>query len=86
MARNGSKQVYDDTYLHNLLFYTKIYSMGQQVVLDYPIVSPKVPTTLRTLYSYTIGHHSHSFVSRNGQKQLKQVFDDAYFHNLLFYA
>jgi hypothetical protein len=28
MAENGSKQVYDDTYLHNLLFYTQICSIG----------------------------------------------------------
>jgi hypothetical protein len=28
MAKNGSKQVFDDTYLHNLLFYTQVYSMG----------------------------------------------------------
>ena len=71
MAENGSKQVYDDTYLHNLLFYTQICSMGQQVVFNYPMVSPKVSTTLMTLYSYLMGHHSHSFVSRNDRKRLK---------------
>jgi hypothetical protein len=48
MAENASKQVFDNTYLHNLLFHTQICSMGQQVVLDYPMVSPKVPTTLMT--------------------------------------
>jgi hypothetical protein len=83
MAENGSEQVYDDTYLHNLLFHTQICSMGQQVVFNYPMVSPKVSTTLMTLYSYPMGHHSHSFVSRNGRKQ---SFDDPYFHNLLFYT
>jgi hypothetical protein len=71
MVENGSKQVYDDTYLHNLLFYTQICSMGQQVVFNYPMVSPKVSTTLMTLYSYPMGHHSHSFVSRNDRKRLK---------------
>jgi hypothetical protein len=71
MAKNGSKQVYDDIYLHNLLFYTQICSIGQQVVFNYPMVSPKMPTTLMTLYSYPMGHHSHSFVSRNRRKWLK---------------
>ena len=47
MAKNGSKQVYDDTYLHNLLFYTQICAIGQQVVLKYPMVSPKVNTNTR---------------------------------------
>jgi hypothetical protein len=74
MAENGSKQVYDDTYLYNLLSYTQICSMGQQMVFNYPMVSPKVPTTLITLYSYPKGHHSHSFVTRNSQKWLKIVF------------
>jgi hypothetical protein len=45
--------------------------MGQQVVFNYPMVSPKVPTTLMTLCSYPMGHHSHSFVSINGRKRLK---------------
>jgi hypothetical protein len=57
MLKNGSKQVYDDTYIHNPLFYTQVYSIGQQVVFNYPMVSPKVPTTLMTLYSYPMGHH-----------------------------
>jgi hypothetical protein len=48
--------------------------MGQQGVFNYPIVLPKMPTTLVTPYSYPIGHHSHSFVSKNGQKQLKTGF------------
>jgi hypothetical protein len=38
MAKNGWKQVFDNTYLHNLLFYTQICSMGQQVVFSYPIL------------------------------------------------
>jgi hypothetical protein len=52
MAKNGSKQVFDDTYLRNLLFYTQVYSMGQQMVFNYPMVSPKVPTTLMTPNSF----------------------------------
>jgi hypothetical protein len=54
VSKNDRKQletVFDDTYLHNLLFYTQICSMGQQVVFNYPIVSSKVPTTLKTPYS-----------------------------------
>ena len=71
MAENGSKQVYDDTYLHNFLFYTQICSMGQQVVFNYPMVLPSVPTTLMTQCKYPMGHHSHSFVAQNGRKWLK---------------
>ena len=39
MAKNGWKQVFDDTYLHNLLFYTQVCSKGQQggVQLSYGI-------------------------------------------------
>ena len=48
--------------------------MVQWVVLNYPMLSPKVPTTLMTPYSYPMGHHSHSFVSKNGQKWLKNMF------------
>jgi hypothetical protein len=51
MAENGSKQIFDDSYLHNLLFYTQICFMDQKVVFNYPMVSPKVPTTLMTPYS-----------------------------------
>jgi hypothetical protein len=58
-------------YLHNLLFHTQIYSMGQRVVLNYLMVSPKVPTTLMAPYSYPMGHHSHSFARKNGRKRLK---------------
>jgi hypothetical protein len=28
------------------------------------MISPKVPATLMTPYSYHMGHHSHSFVSK----------------------
>jgi hypothetical protein len=60
MAENGWKQVFDNTYHHNLLFYMQVCSMGQQVVFNYPMVSPKVPITLVTQNDYPIGHHSHS--------------------------
>ena len=74
MVKNASKQVFDDTYPNNVSSHTQICSMGQQVVFNYPMVSPKVPTTLMTLYSYPMAHHSHSFVSRNGPKRLKTGF------------
>jgi hypothetical protein len=54
--------------LHTNMFY------GQQVLLNYPMVLPKVPATLKTLHNYPMGNHSHSFVSKNGQKWLKTVF------------
>jgi hypothetical protein len=38
------------------------------------MVSPKVPTILMTPYSYPMGHHRHSFVSKNGEKWLKNMF------------
>jgi hypothetical protein len=40
MAKNGSKQVFDDTYVHNLLFYTQVCSMDQKRVFNYYMVSP----------------------------------------------
>ena len=57
MAENGLNQVFDDTYLHNFLFHTQICSKGQPVVFDNLMVSPRVPTTLMNLYSYSVGHH-----------------------------
>jgi hypothetical protein len=84
MAKTGWKQALDNIHLHNLLFQTQISSMGQQVVFNYPLVSRKVPTTLVTPYSYPMGHPSYSFVSKNGQKSLKQAYDDIHLHNLLF--
>jgi hypothetical protein len=38
IAKNGSKQVFDDSYLHNLLFCTQICFMGQSgIQLSYGI-------------------------------------------------
>jgi hypothetical protein len=69
-AKNGWKQVFDDTYVYNLLFHTLICSIGQKAVFNYPMVSPKVPFTLLTPYSYPMCNHSNSFVSENGRKWL----------------
>jgi hypothetical protein len=69
MAEIGWKQVFDDTYLHNLLFHTQICSKGPNVVFNYPMLSPNVPTMLLTPYGYPMGYHSYSFVSKNSQKQ-----------------
>jgi hypothetical protein len=85
-GQKGLKQAYYDIHLHNLLFQTQICSRGQLVVLNYCSVSPKVPTTLVTPYSYPMGHPSYSFVSKNGQKGLKQAYDNIYLHNLLFHT
>jgi hypothetical protein len=48
--------------------------MGQKVVFNYLMVSPKVITNLMIPYSYPMGHHSHSFLSKIGQKWLKTGF------------
>jgi hypothetical protein len=48
--------------------------MGQQVVFNDPMVLLEVSATLMTPYSYPMGHHGHSFVSKNGQKQSKTGF------------
>ena len=73
IAENSWKQVFDDTYLHNLLFQTQICSMGQQVLFDYPMVSPKVPTTLKThiftLWA-TIATHLWAEMAENDWKQV----------------
>jgi hypothetical protein len=77
VSKNGRKRwktVFWGNSYHNLLFCTQICSMGQWVVFIYPMILPKVPTTLVTPYSYPIRHHSHSFVSKNGQKRLKTGF------------
>jgi ATP-dependent helicase/DNAse subunit B len=68
------KHLSDYAHLHKLLLYTQICSMDQSVVFSYPIISPRVPTTLMNLYSYQLGHHSHSFVTKNGQKRLKNMY------------
>jgi hypothetical protein len=88
MAQNSWKEVFVDTYPDNLFFHTQICSLGQQVVFNYPIVSPKVPTTLVIPNSYPMGHYSRSLVTcepKKAKNGWKQVFDDTYFHNLLFY-
>jgi hypothetical protein len=85
MAENGKKHVFD-TYLRNPLFYTLICSVGQRVVFSYPILSPKMPTTLKTPYIYPMGHHSHSFFkAKMAENDKKHVFD-TYLRNLLFYT
>jgi hypothetical protein len=80
LAKNGWKQVIDDTYFHNLLFYTQICLMGQLVVFSYPVVSLKVPTTLVTLNYYPMSHHSHSFkvkkLAKLAENGWKKFFDD----------
>ena len=48
--------------------------VSPKVVLNYPMVSPKVPTTLMTPYSYLMGQYGHSFVSKISQKQMKTGF------------
>jgi hypothetical protein len=48
--------------------------MSQRVVFNYAMVSSKVPTMFLTLYDYPRGHHSHSFVSKNGPKWFKNMF------------
>jgi hypothetical protein len=48
LAENGWKEVLDDSYLQNLLFYTQICFMGQGVVFNYRMVSPKVAAILVT--------------------------------------
>jgi hypothetical protein len=80
MIKNEWKQVFDNSCLHDFLFYTQVCSMGQQVVFNYPMVSPKGPTTLKTPYRYPMGHYSHSFVTKYSQKLLKNMF---YLHNIL---
>jgi hypothetical protein len=61
-------------YGYNVLLYTQICSTGQWMVFSYPILSPQVPTTLMTPYSYPMGHHCYLFVSKNGWKWLKNNF------------
>ena len=83
MIKNGQKQVFDNT--HDFLFYTQVCSMGQQVALNYPMVLPKVPTTLKTPYRYPMGHYSHSFVTKKSQKLLKNMFL-AIFTSITYYS
>ena len=74
MAEIGWKQVFENTYLNNLLFHTQVCYMGQQVAFNYPMLSLKMPTTLMTPDIYLMGHHGNSFVIKNGQKWLKTSF------------
>jgi hypothetical protein len=69
IAENGWKQTFDNTYLHDFSFYTQVCAMGQQVVFNYPMASPEVPTTLKTPYRYNMGHYSQSFmITRTGNR------------------
>jgi uncharacterized membrane protein len=73
-SKNGRKQVFEDTHFRIFLFYTQICSLGQQVVFKHPMVSPNVPTMLRTPYSYPICHHRPSFVNKSSRKRSKTGF------------
>jgi hypothetical protein len=70
ISRKQLKTGYDDTYLHNLLFYTQISFMGQLVVFNYPFVSPKVQLHLGpqiiTLWA-TIATHLRAKTAENTQ-------------------
>jgi hypothetical protein len=59
---------------HNLLFYPKHYFMGQRMVSSYSMISLMVLFTLMTPYNYHMGHHSPSFVTKNGKKLLTNIF------------
>jgi hypothetical protein len=53
MAENGWKQFFDDTYFHNILFYTQVCSTGQQRVFNYPIHSwPHIVTLWATITTH----------------------------------
>jgi hypothetical protein len=52
------KMCFVDANHHNPIFYTQICSMGQWVVFNHPKVSPKLSTTIVTLYIYPTGNHS----------------------------
>jgi hypothetical protein len=73
MVENGWKHVFN-TCPQNLFSHTLICFMGQQMAVNYPMVSPKVPTTFMTPYDYPIGHHSYSFVRKKGQKWFENMF------------
>jgi len=70
----AEKHVFDDASLYKLLFHSQICSTGQLMVFSYPMVSPKVLTTLMTPYSYPIDDHSDSFESHNRRKRVKNKF------------
>jgi hypothetical protein len=44
------------------------------MVCSYPMISPMVPFTHKTPYSYPMGYHGRLFVTKNGQKLLKNMF------------
>jgi hypothetical protein len=44
------------------------------MVCSYSMISPMVPFTHKIPYSYSMGHHDRLFVTRNGQKLLKNMF------------
>ena len=68
------KHVFGDFDPHNLLLYPKLCFMGQKLVSCYPMISPMVPLILMTPYSHSMGHDSDSFVTKDGQKLLKNMF------------
>ena len=65
---------------HNIVFWR------QRMVPHYPKISPMVQSTRMTPYTYPMGHHGHSFVTKNGKRIIeKHVFGDFYLHDLLIY-
>ena len=79
------KHVFGDFDPHNLLLYPKLCFMGQKTVSCYPMISPMVPLILMTPYSHSMGHDSDSFVTKDGQKLLKNMFL-AFFTSITSYS
>jgi hypothetical protein len=44
------------------------------MVSSYPMISPMVPFAQKTPCSFPLGHHGRSFVTKYGQKLLKNMF------------
>jgi hypothetical protein len=82
MIKNGWKQVLDNIYLHDFLLYTQLCSIGQQVVFNYPMVSPEVPTTLKTPYRYNMGHYSLSFVIKTAENRFSTLLTSIIFYSI----
>jgi hypothetical protein len=74
MAKNGWKQVFHNTYFHDLLFHTQVSFMGQTswVKLSYGITKGAYYTD--DPYSYPMDHYIYSFVTKNVLTLLKNMF------------
>jgi hypothetical protein len=86
ITKNGWKLDFEDTYLHNVLIYTQIYSMGNKWCSTFLWYHPRCLLHSRShivTLRVTIASHLWAKMADNGWKQF---FDENSYPHLLFYT